>query len=138
MTTAYQAKSVEESCFHTREATFHGETFVLTFELRTHSEVGAVIVVSDVGIGANNQYKLFSDFRVFVGSDPENYEMNQECPGGPFLQYSDYPSVLTSWPYGAEIWCNLPGKYVTIVRDYSAEAELAYELTLCNVSIFGE
>lgn len=32
----------------------------------------------------------------------------------------------------------MPGKYVTIVRDYSAEAELAYELTICNVSIFGE
>ena len=49
-----------------------------------------------------------------------------------------YSAIATAWPSGIEVWCNLPGKYVTIVRDYSSQAGHNYKVTLCDVAIFGD
>ena len=60
-----------------------------------------------------------------------------ECPGGPFLNldndssYIEDPYTLKkglnplgkgvgkAWPYGAENWCNLEGRYLHLVADHS-------------------
>ena len=80
--------------------------FILTIELAENAVVGAVVVVTDIMVSPDLQYETFSDFRVFVGGDADNYEANTECEGGPFLDYST-PSLLSHWPFGAEVWCNL-------------------------------
>ena len=40
------------------------------------------------------------------------------------------------WNYGAEVWCNLPGQYVTILADLSTLVG-AYEMSICNLGIYG-
>lgn len=86
---ANQGMSTEENCYHTTEAAIHGEALILTFELKTHSSVGAMVLVSDIGQDTSQQYLTFSDFRVFVGGNSSDYKLNQECTGGPFLKYAD-------------------------------------------------
>ena len=43
------------------------------------------------------------------------------------------------WPYGAEHWCNLEGKYLHIVADLNdLYAEyFDYEMSLCTLGVFG-
>ena len=59
-----------------------------------------------------------------------SYLENEECPGGPY-------STESTDGYGIEVWCNIPGQYVSIVRDYSAETTFE-SLTICEMAIFGE
>ena len=40
------------------------------------------------------------------------------------------------WKYGREHWCNLQGRYMTVVGDLS-HLTGAYEMSLCNVAIMG-
>ena len=40
------------------------------------------------------------------------------------------------WNYGRENWCNLQGRYTTIVADLS-DLSGNYEMSLCNVAIMG-
>jgi len=41
------------------------------------------------------------------------------------------------WKFGKEIWCNLRGRYMTIVADLSHNAGQAYSLSVCSLAIFG-
>ena len=59
--------------------------------------------------------------------------MNSECPGSPFQ--STQPTGNDA--VGLEIWCNLDGNFVSIVRDFSSQVGTTYEVTLCDVAIFG-
>ena len=40
------------------------------------------------------------------------------------------------WNYGAEVWCNMPGQFVTILADLST-LNNAYLMSVCNLGIFG-
>ena len=40
------------------------------------------------------------------------------------------------WDYGAEVWCNLPGRYVTVHADLS-HLNGSYEMSICNIGLFG-
>ena len=39
------------------------------------------------------------------------------------------------WNYGKEIWCNLQGRYTTIVADNSAKKTM--NIKICNFAIMG-
>ena len=41
------------------------------------------------------------------------------------------------WNYGVEAWCNLEGRYVTIVADNSHRSGQWYEQNLCQLGIMG-
>ena len=52
------------------------------------------------------------------------------CQGGPFLKSADANSFLNdpsesnvnnekTWKYGEEVFCNLEGRYLFIVRNYN-------------------
>ena len=42
------------------------------------------------------------------------------------------------WNYGKEIWCNMEGRYMSIVADLtSLSSESSYEMSLCSVGILG-
>ena len=42
------------------------------------------------------------------------------------------------WNYGAEVWCNKEGQYVTLVADRSSNSvDQSYEMSLCALGIFG-
>ena len=67
-------------------------------------------MVTDTSVTDTN--KQLTGFKIYVGSST-SYEENEECPGGPY-------STERTDGHGVEVWCNLPGQYVSIVRDYSA------------------
>ena len=54
--------------------------------------------------------------------------------------YTDDDSVTHTnqqvWKYGGEHWCNLQGRYTSIVADLSGLTG-PYEMSLCNVAILG-
>ena len=39
------------------------------------------------------------------------------------------------WNYGAEIWCNLEGQYVTMVADLAHLS--TYEMSICSLGVMG-
>lgn len=50
--------------------------------------------------------------------------------------YKQFTNNEWMWNYGAEVWCNLPGRYVTIHADLSLLAG-AYEMSICNIGLYG-
>ena len=77
---------------------------------------------------------------MYVGYD-SNYQSNTPCPGGPFAYpiTSDYGQFSshgkgTEWVNGAEAWCNLEGKYVSFVREATAQPVLD-EIILCSFGV---
>ena len=41
------------------------------------------------------------------------------------------------WPFGAEHWCNLEGKFLHIVSDMSPYADEEYETSICTLAVMG-
>ena len=41
------------------------------------------------------------------------------------------------WPFGAEHWCNLEGKYLHIVSDMSQYADQEYNCSICSLGVIG-
>ena len=41
------------------------------------------------------------------------------------------------WNYGKEIWCNMEGRYLHVVADYSHESQTEYSISICSVGVFG-
>ena len=63
------------------------------------------------------------NLEIYIGDDSE-WENNPKCPGGPFLTASDPRSYYDGrygkdWVFGVEAWCNMAGRYTTLVADYS-------------------
>ena len=94
--------------------------------------VNAIIIQNDSSINSNHDTKYLWNFRIFVGTNSD-YNFNSECPGSPFQ--STQPTGNDA--VGLEIWCNLDGDFVSIVRDFSSQVGTTYEVTLCDVAIFG-
>ena len=96
-----------------------------------------------------NVNEYFQNYEIYIGDDA-TYTNNAKCPGGPFMQTSNdsnYAFVsyddngtprdnVKVWNYGRENWCNLQGRYTTIVADLS-QLTGSYEMSLCNVAIMG-
>ena len=81
---------------------------------------------------------------IYIGDDPD-YTKNPQCPGGPFMQTNDpkfFSTITLSsiseqfWNYGAEIWCNLEGQYISIVADLT-DLSGVYEMSICNLGVMG-
>lgn len=85
----------------------------------------------------------FQNFQVYIGESTD-YTQNPKCPGGPFLQksdpnsmsYDDFENKLI-WNYGAEIWCNMKGRYTHIVADLNHLSASPYEMSICNLGVMG-
>ena len=96
-----------------------------------------------------NQNEYFQNYEIHIG-DNKDYSKNTKCAGGPFMKTDDNSNFQTVsythngqtysnqkvWKYGREHWCNLQGRYMTIVADLS-HLTGAYEMSLCNVAIMG-
>ena len=41
------------------------------------------------------------------------------------------------WNYGAEIWCNLEGQYITMVADLAHLNSQTYEMSICSLGVMG-
>ena len=72
-------------------------------------------------------------FDIYIG-DSADYRDNQLCPGGPFLPDGD---ALDNSSLGQELWCNLEGSYISLIRDYSDYADIEY-ISICDFAIFGD
>ena len=62
---------------------------------------------------------------IYIG-DSLNWSENPKCANGPFLDPDDPNIWIASnvvggnlWPNGIEAWCNMEGRYMTIVADYN-------------------
>ena len=83
-------------------------------------------------MGENVKSVHISEFSLYVGYSPD-YTQNTPCSASPYIPaddptygryYKKYTTFLQStgsnWPNGVEAWCNLPGNYVTFVREADA------------------
>lgn len=73
---------------------------------------------------ANYIVHYLLNLEIYIGDDPE-WANNPKCPGGPFLTTTDANSYYTGqygtdWVFGVEAWCNMAGRYTTLVADYSS------------------
>ena len=101
--------------------------------------------------------KTLQKVQIYIGDDLV-YQNNPMCPGGPFLTADDPSNRTTfsasntddeegkSWSvtdetwqnYGKEAWCNMKGRYTSIVADLTGLAsEVTLGMSLCNVGIMG-
>ena len=74
---------------------------------------------------------LLWNFSIYIG-DSTDYQSNELCPGSPFLPDKNN---LSNSDKALEVWCNLEGKYVSIIRDYSSF--FTPGVTICDLAIFG-
>ena len=64
-----------------------------------------------------NRY-LVGPFELYVGYSTD-YTENSKCKDGPYLVDGYDPNLTYEWPAGVEVWCDLIGDYVSLVRDPS-------------------
>ena len=119
-------------------------------------------MVQEILLGADNNLNVdantLQNVEIYVGDDPV-YSNNQKCEGGPFLNIdasnqttfvvSDASNDTLTGPwattgsitwhnYGKEVWCNLKGRYTSIVADLKHMAsQSTLDMSLCNVGIMG-
>lgn len=89
--------------------------------------------MQDEDITTDRKNMMLWGFSIYIGDYP-NYKHNALCPGSPFLPDGD---TLSHSDIGLEIWCNLEGQYISVVRDYSDHSTMV-SITLCDLAIFGE
>ena len=114
-----------------------------------------VVLVQDLFNGRaphehTNKNEYFQNYDIHIGDDP-NHLNNPKCnKSGTFMRKDDNSNYVTVtyehngqsypnqqvWKYGGEHWCNMQGRYTTIVADLSHLVG-AYEMSLCNVAIMG-
>ena len=84
---------------------------------------------------------------IYIGDSLE-WADNPKCPEGPFLRTDDssnYYEWFSSagsgedWAFGIEAWCNMPGRYTTVVADYSSimSTYLAITPSICDFAVLG-
>ena len=97
-------------------------------------------------IGENVSSRHLSEFYLYVGFDSD-YTQNTQCPGGPFAfprdsNYGTYNGngkhTGTDWINGEEVWCNLPGSYVSFVREADAEPITSGEIVICTFGVISD
>lgn len=54
-----------------------------------------------------------------------------------YSSLSGYAYDGKAWKYGGEHWCNLQGRYTTIVEDFSGLNAQDESQLICNVAIMG-
>lgn len=84
----------------------------------------------------------FGPYRIYIGADGTTYTNNAECNGGAFLDPADLSNLDSQYGFffklGKEIWCNLEGRYVTVVADLTSLSSINYnELALCSFGLMG-
>ena len=116
----------------------------MTINLGQSFFVHSVLFVQDLfkGFKPNQHnaslYQWTQNIELYIGNSSD-YNNNSKCAGGPFMVLDDYTNSYTDgeytaesvsgsfWNYGAEVWCNTEGQFVTIHADLSHYNGIAYE-----------
>ena len=127
----------DETCFIVTQDELHATNYVLTLGIDFGEPVFMHAITyfqAQVGWNHSNKYQYFENYEIYIGNDSD-YNNNQKCAGGPFLNVDDPNSFVYHpkaeindadpfglglgiiWPNGKEIWCNLEGSYLHIVAD---------------------
>ena len=88
--------------------------------------------------------EYLQNLEIFIGDDVQ-WENNPKCQGGPFLRVEDQSNYYYSarwgydWAFGLEAWCNMEGRYTTIVADYEPYINSYSTITpsICNFAVLG-
>ena len=89
----------------------------------------------------------FDNYEVHVGAESD-WSKNPPCANGPFIGKGNSVTDSTGsgyvngrWIGGAEVWCNLPGRYVTVDADLSYlngwSQTTSTDIYLCLMGIMG-
>ena len=95
---------------------------VISLDLGEEMFVHAIVLALDLYTQTQLQRVDF-----YIGS-ASVYTSNPVCPGGPHTVGGNY---------GAEVWCNQPGRYVTVLADLSSLNGSTFEVSICNLGVFG-
>ena len=95
---------------------------VISLDLGEEMFVHAIVLALDLYTQTQLQRVDF-----YIGS-ASVYTSNPVCPGGPHTVGGNY---------GAEVWCNQPGRYVTVHADLSPLNGSTFEVSICNLGVFG-
>ena len=87
---------------------------MITLRLDGVYDVDAILILGTYG-------GSIEGFHLYVGPSSD-YQNNVQCPGGPF------PGN------GVEVWCGLPGQYVSFVRPASASPAIN-DIVLCTFGV---
>ena len=146
-------RSEHESCYKTTDVQLKpdGHKMVIKIDLGKILFVHCLLVLQDLFKGLypsthSKTNEFLQNLEFYIGNDTD-YTKNAKCPGGPFMVVGDYEKSYTFgaynsqeasylWNYGVEAWCNLEGRYVTIVADLT-DLIAPYEMTICSLGIMG-
>ena len=90
----------------------------------------------------NNEWQRLFNFEIYIGDDA-TWQNNPKCPGSPFLETGteyiyDTVKAQSYWPGGVEAWCNMEGRYTTVVADYTSKSgNTQLTPSLCQFGVFG-
>ena len=95
----------------------------------------------------DNEINKFQNYEIYIGNDSD-YRNNIKCDGGPFMRtdnssnyhsWTDADDNVTRnvWNFGKEVWCNLEGRYMHIIADFSHLSGEDYSMELCSLGIMG-
>ena len=107
--------------------------YKLTLQFQERSLVNGLVLIQDEATSTDFKKNLLWGFSIYIG-DSVDYLENNLCPGSPFLPDGD---VLDRLSIGMEIWCNLEGSYITLVRDFKDYQDIE-SISICDFAIFGE
>ena len=82
---------------------------------------------------------LTGPYEIFVGWSPD-YKQNQSCTGGPYETWPWSPGDKRHnnlYPGGDELFCGLPGQYVTFLRHYDAIRVVTDLQEITHICVFG-
>ena len=129
-------KGNAETCFKMDEKLVNDlNRFIFQVDLGETFFVHAFLLVQGEG-----DLEKFGNYKIYIG-DNSVYGNNAKCPGGPFMKPTDAANVDKNgnWKLGKELWCNLPGRYITVSADLShlTKGTSDYGMTICSLGIMG-
>ena len=125
----------DKFCYRVRKEEMFSERsgfFELTLKLKERQMVNAIILVQDAEIGADFDKHYLWKFRIIVGDDPD-WRKNYDCSDTPYLEDE---TALSQSNHAMEIWCNISGQYVSLIRSYQDYPDIV-SVTICDFAIMG-
>ena len=106
--------------------------------------VDAILLIGENSDSSSSAH--LSEFSLYVGFD-QSYENNVACSVSPYLPYTsdtkygtfyeNLDSRGTEWQNGVEAWCNLPGNYVSFVRESTAQPSID-NIVICTFGVIAD
>ena len=105
--------------------------------------VNAILLVEDVFFNANGgdatrPYQQLQNVEIYIGKhDHKDYTSNEKCTIDGTKNGASKFLTDGSKKHGIEVWCNKPGRFVTITADLSSLENTGYEMSVTNLGVFG-